>query len=170
MPIVEWIDDGTDFGNASGLDYIALDVYETIAKRFGATVYHGKLPPDLEAEHEGRERPERDHPREPWAKLTISWDGGKVSGYSHDGNVSVSGYWTSYWLDQIDERTVVFDLRSVPSDRIVRLAVKGPMANPALPAGTVSTFGTMPSHMVGVADDYLRPYGGLAAVTGEDRG
>jgi hypothetical protein len=165
MPLYEWIDDGSDFGNANGLDTVALDVFEKIAERFGATVAHGKLPDDLLAAHEGREAPEPDSwTQEPYAKLTISWDGLKVSGDSRTGNQWTSGYWSSYWLHRVDADTLVVDLRTVPEDRIVRLAVRGPMTDPTLPPGMVSSI-SIPDYMKPVADDYLAPYGGLEATT-----
>lgn len=166
MPVFDWIDDGSDFGNANGLDFVALDVYETIAKRFGATIYHGELPADLLAAHEGREAPGRDSWWKPYGKITISWDGLTVSGETKDGNTSCRGYWSSYWLDRLEPDTLVVDLRTVPEGRIVRLAVRGPMVLASLPPGKVSSV-TIPDYMRPVADDYLAPYGGLAATGAE---
>lgn len=172
---VQWVDDGSDFGNASGLDYVALDVKVTIAERFGATVLQGELPADIAAEQPARrdaadraygERASHLKTREPFAAFTISQDGGTMSGEHADGNGHTSGYRSHYWLDRIGPETVVFDLRTVPDDRIVRLAVAGPMLDVRLPAGTVSKFGGVPAGMEAVVDAYLAPVGGLDAVEG----
>lgn len=168
MPLFDWIDDGSDFGNAHGFDCVSLDVYETIAARFDATIYHGELPADLLAAHEGREAPEPDSwTKGPYAELTISWDGGVVSAKSRDGNTSTRGYWASYWLHRIDKDTLVVDLRTVPEDRIVRLSVRGPMVLASLPPGKVSSLNAIPDDLRSVGDDYLAPYGGLAATMDE---
>lgn len=158
MALCKWNPDPAPFGNASGLDYVAVDVAARIAHRFGATVLAGKLPADIQAEQEKMEPREA---REPFATFKISWDGGTLSGESTDGNSSTSGYRGHYWLDRIGPETIVFDLRTVPDADITRYAVRGPMCNPSLESGMISTLGPIPEHMRAVGDAYLAPYGGL---------
>ena len=166
MTLVDWTPEGGDFGNARGLDYVAPDVYQRIAESFGATVTVGELPADV-LERQAT-IPVRDSDRgETFAVFTISWDGGTYSGEHRDGNSHTSGYSSHRWVERIGPDTLVVDLRTVPADRIVTFAVKGPMLNVALPAGKLSTLREIPDHMRQVADAYLAPYGGLAA-TGFD--
>lgn len=166
MALVEWTPDGGDFGNARGLDYVATDVYARIAEAFGATVTVGKLPADV-AERQATMEPDTREHRDTFAVFTISWDGGTYTGQDRDGKGSTSGYRTHRWVERIADDTVVVDLRTVPSDRIVAFAVKGPMLNVSIPAGMMSTLREIPSGMRDVAEAYLAPYGGLAA-TGFD--
>jgi hypothetical protein len=156
MTLVEWIDNGSDFGNAAGMDYVPLDVMVAIVTRFGGNVLVGQLPDDIAA----RQGPPRDRttPTQPFAAVTISWDGGSVSGLSHDGLTHSRGYTTHDCVDRIAPDTVVFDLRPVPENRIVRLAVHGPMLNPALPPGMISTLGPVPDDLRPVLDAYHLSY------------
>jgi hypothetical protein len=175
--LVPWVDSPDPFGNAAGLDTVALDVYGRIAHRFGATLTVGHLPADIQAEQPSRREAAERHygerashlkPREPFAVFTISWDGGTFSGEHADGKGNTSGYRGHYWLDRIGPRTIVIDLRSVPEDRIVSFAVRGPMLDVRLPDGMISTFRTADiGPMRDVAEAYLAPYGGVAA-TGAD--
>lgn len=159
--LIDWTPEGGEFGNASGLDYVATDVYRAIAERFGATVTVGRFPTDIQEAQE-RKTYDETRRREPFASFTISWDGGTYSGEDADGKGSTRGYSSHSWLDRIGPETVVFDLRTVPGDRIAAFAVRGPMHNPGLPAGKVSTV-SVPRDLAAVADDYLRASGGLAA-------
>lgn len=174
IELVPWENDGSDFGNARGLDYVSLDVYEQLARKFGATLTIGELPADIASEQDrNREAAERHYgdrashlhgPHEPFALFTISWDGGTFSGEHRDGKGHTSGYRSHYWQDRIGPDTVVCDLRTVADDRIVAFAVRGPMLDVTLPPGTVSRLSTRDiGPMREVADAYLAPYGGLAA-------
>ena len=146
--IEQWQDEGGPFGNAGGLDYVASDVYCRLAHRFGATITVGHLPADIAAEQPGRLEAERahygdrftDHTSDPdFALFTISHDGLTLSGEHPDGNGYTRGYRSHYWLDRIGPRTLVVDLRTVPEDRIVEFAVRGPMVKVTLEDGTLST-------------------------------
>jgi hypothetical protein len=164
--LVPWESEPEPFGNATGFDMVALDVYRAIAERFGATITVGHFAGDIQAEQETRrENGDCNETTEPLASITVSHDGLSISGDWPSGNKSVRGYRSSYWLDRMNEETLVFDLRSVADDLIVKLAVRGPMHNPALPTGMVSTI-TIPAHMAGVADDYMRHAGASLAATG----
>lgn len=174
MTLVPWQPEPEPFGNATGFDFVALDVYRTIAERFGATVLVGELPADIAAEQPNRreaaerhygERASHLRPQEPFATFTIAHDGLTLSGHHADGNGSTSGYRSHYWLDRIGPETIVFDLRSVPDERIVSFAVRGPMSDHRLPDGMISA-ARIPAHMAGVADDYMRYAGASLAETG----
>lgn len=161
--LIDWTPEGGPFGNAGGLDYVSIDVKIKIAEDFGATVLIGRLPDDLNEKQQEMTAPERDRHHRTYEIITISHDGLTVSGDYKNGYCR--GYRSSYWLDRITPETVVFDLRTVPDDRIVAFAVRGPMVDVSLPPGKVYTM-PIPEHMRGVADAYLAPYGGLDNVLG----
>jgi hypothetical protein len=165
MSTSTWNDSPEPFGNARGLDRVAVDVKRTIAERFGATVLVGILPADIQHEQQQKEA-DSPEAREPFAVFTISYDGGTLSGNSSDGHSHTTGYRGHYWLDRIGPETVVFDLRSIPSDdAAIRYAVRGPMLDASLPAGTVSRLGEISDPMAqAVTSAYLAPYGGAAAL------
>jgi hypothetical protein len=166
MTLVPWTPEPEPFGNATGLDFVATDVKQVIAERFGATVTVGRFADDIQVEQaEMRERGRASEPDEPLAIITVSHDGLVISGDWPSGNRHISGYRSSFWLDRMNSETVVFDLRSIPDDQVVRYAVRGPMPNPSLPAGMVSTI-TIPARMVGVADAYMGSIGATLAETG----
>ena len=173
----QWNSEPWPFGDATGLDYVALDVKACIAHRLGCHVttagYLRKttgrmLPEGIGSDSDPRALDDSDRKRDkPYACMTISLDGLSVSGISPDGNSSTSGYRSSYWFSRMDDSTIIFDLRGMDVDKAIALAVRGPMVNPALAPGAVSRLGDIPDYLVPVADDYLREYGGLAA-TGRD--
>lgn len=176
MARTQWNPDPRPFGNAKGLDYVSLDVYVCIAERCGATVLTGELPADIAAEQPARlaaarkqygDRMTAHSGEAPFAKFTISHDGGTLSGEHADGKGHTSGYRGHYWADRIGPDTVVVDLRTVPDSVIVAFAVRGPMVDVTLPAGTVSRLEGIPAHMAAVADSYLAPYGGIAETGAE---
>jgi hypothetical protein len=166
MTLVPWTPEPEPFGNATGLDFVATDVKQVIAERFGATVTVGRFADDIQVEQaEMRERGRASEPDEPLAIITVSHDGLVISGDWPSGNRHIGGYRSSFWLDRMNSETVVFDLRSIPDDQVVRYAVRGPMSNPSLPAGMVSTI-TIPAHMVDVADAVMGSVGSTLAATG----
>jgi len=161
-----WNPDPPPFGNARGFDHVSVDVQQQIAERLGATVTRGALPPDLDAEQQAKnpDHELRDE-REPFAAFTISHDGLSLTGEHATGRGHTSGYRGHFWLDRIGPDTLVFDLRPMTWENVKSYAIRGPMLNPHLPAGTIDTFNVddLDGTMQTVADDYLAPYGGTAA-------
>lgn len=163
MTLIAWTPEPEPFGNATGLDHVALDVIRVIAVRLGATVLVGELPDDIAEEQKGKTQGE---PREPFAKFTISWDGGlSLYGISQDGRSTTNGYRSHTWLDRIGPETLVFDLRPMEWEQAKSYAIRGPMTDPSIPDGMVSKM-TIPSFMAEVADDYMRSVGSSLAETG----
>ncbi len=171
MTLLPWSPEPAPFGNATGFDTVALDVKIAIAIAMDMKVYRGEFPPDIQAEQDARNRfstllRRKEHPR-PLRAITVSWDGLKISG-EYDGRRSVSGYRSSYWLDELTPETVVFDFRSLPWEAAKSLAIRGPMLGVDLPEGVVSKLGPLDSMMAGVADDYMRYAGTTLEETGAE--
>lgn len=163
-----WNPDPAPFGNARGLDYVSVDVKARIAHRFGATVTAGHFADDIQAEQEAATAPERDardRDREPFAVITVSHDGLTISGDDRDGRGYTRGYRSSYWLDRMDADTIVIDVRTIPEADVMRYAVRGPMADPTLPANSVSGLDvdTSDPMVQTIADNFLGQHGGLTA-------
>lgn len=168
MSLVPWTPDPEPFGNASGFDRVALDVKVTIAALMGMTITFGHFVEDIQAEQEASTyRNERD---DPLKSITVSHDGLSISGDYSSGR-SIQGYRSSYWLDSMTPRTVVFDFRSLPWEQARKLAVRGPMLDVDLADGMVSKLFPADDElgvMRDVAEDYMRYAGtSVAEVRGE---
>lgn len=175
MTRIPWQPDPPPFGNAAGLDSVSSDVHRRICEAHGISVTIGRLPADLDAHqeadreaHEARYGP-RDDERDPFHSFTISQDGGSYSGSSTDGTTTTQGYRHSYWSDRIGPSTVVYDWRTADFADAYRCAVRGPMEDPRLPAGTVDTLGPVPAIMEPVAEAYMRHAGATLDATGAER-
>lgn len=165
MTLTGWSPEPAPFGNATGFDTVALDVQIAIAISMGMKVYRGHFPEDIQAEQEARTAPERE--ADPLKTITISHDGLAISGH-YNGHRSVSGYRSSYWLDQMTPETVVFDIRTLPWELAKSYAIRGPLLGVDLPEGVVSKLGPIDSIMAGVAEDYMRHAGTSLEETGAE--
>jgi len=169
MTITSWTPDPAPFGNATGFDTVALDVKIAIAIAMDMQVYRGEFPEDIQSEQENHQAAhrERGYDLQPLKAITISWDGLTISG-EYTGHRSVSGYRSSYWLDELAPETVVFDFRSLTWENAKSLAIRGPMLGVDLPEGVVSKLGPIDSIMTPVAEDYMRSVGATLADTGAE--
>jgi hypothetical protein len=165
MTLTSWRPDPAPFGNATGFDTVALDVLISIAISMGMQVYRGEFPEDIQAEQEARTAPERE--ADPLKTITVSHDGLAISGH-YNGHRSVSGYRSSYWLDQMTPETIVFDFRSLPWEAARSLAIRGPLLGVDLPEGVVSKLGPIDEIMVPVAEAYMRHAGTTLEETGAE--
>lgn len=162
--LTDWNPDPAPFGNARGLDSVALDVAARIAHRFGADVRVGKMPDDI-TERGARlyaGEPVADPPRP--AKLITVGRGG-VTAYTAPGSTT-SGYESHDWRANLTPETIVIDSRGISDEAIFAYAVRGPMIDPWLPEGKISQLGDdVVSDPIAatIANAYLREHGGLAA-------